>query len=207
MTSPLTWFRSAKTGPAVRFILGLLLTAGGYWLLQVSAVLVYFLAIGSGAGHQNEGLVVEAGFLLLQVGLLSWLFWRGILYSTWWAWAFNVTVALSLFSRYAFLPWYTASSDSTYQRYTFVQRGHAYEITLESPDHVFNLSDVSNQKNGSTTSLLMGNYQVRHDTIFFHEWAGPRKGFLYNRTLVGFTHSTRPILLTRERDITPWTFW
>jgi hypothetical protein len=207
MTSLLTWLRSGKTGQAVLFTLGLLLTGAGYWLWQVIAALVYFLAIGSGEGHRNEGLLVEGGFLVLQVGLLSWLFWRRVLYPTWWAWALNVTVAISLFTNYAFLPWYGAPPDSTYQRYTFVQGDHHYEITLENPDHVFDLSDVTNQKNGSTTSLLLGDYQVRHDTIFFREWAGSRKGFLYDRTLVGFENSTRPIPLTRERDSTPWTLW
>ena len=207
MTSLLNWLRSAKTRQVVLFILGLVLTVGGYWLLQVIAAFVYFFAFGSGEGHRNEGLLVEAGFLALHVGLLSWLFWQRVLYPTWWAWALNVTVAISLFTSYVFLPWYGAPPDSTYQRYTFVQEDHYYEITLENPGHVFDLSDVTNQKNGFTTSLLMGNYQVRHDTIFFREWAGPRQGFLYHRTLVGFENSTRPISLTRERDVTPWTLW
>lgn len=78
-----------------------------------------------------------------------------------------------------------------------MQSGHRYEITLEDPGHVFDLSDVTNHKNGSTTSLLMGDYQERHDTLFFREWAGPRKDFLCQCTLMGFGNNTLPIPLTR----------
>lgn len=207
MTSLLTWLRSTMTGQIARFILGLLLTIGGYWFFQAIALVVYFFTIGSGQGHRNEGLLVGAVFSALHVGLLSWLAWRRVLYPTWWVWAVNVTVVISLFTGYVFLPWYGAPPDPSYQRYSFMREDHHYEITLEHPGHWFDLSDITNVKNGSTTSLLMGDYWVRHDTIFFRERAGPRQGFLYHDTLVGFKSSTQPIPLTRERAITPWTLW
>lgn len=157
------------------FTLGLLLTVAGYWLWQVIAALVYFLAIGSAEGHRNEGLLVEAGFLGLQVGLLSWLFWRRVLYPTWGAWALNVTVASSLFTTYAFLPWYGAPPDSTYQRYTFVQADHHYEITLQNPDHVFDLSDVTNQKTALRPRCCWAITRCATIPFFFESGPGPRK--------------------------------
>ena len=201
----LTWLRASTAEHVVLWALGLLLTVSGYFLWQVVGAFIHFFAFGSGEGHQDQGLLVSAGCLALHVGVLSWLAWRRVLYTTRWAWALNVGVAVSLFAFFVFSPWYAAPRDSTYRRYSFVQGGQRYEITLEHPGHVFDLSDVPNRKNGSTTSLLMGNYRERHDTLFFHEWAGARHGFLYQRTLVGFENSTRPIPLTRENDIKPWS--
>lgn len=166
-----------------------------------------FFTVGSGEGHHNEQLLISSGFFVLHAGVLSWLAWRGLLYHTWWAWALNIGVAVGLFAGYEFFPWYRTPRDSTYQRYNFVRGSQRYVITLETPRHSFDVSDVTNQENGSTTSLLMGDYQVRHDTIFLREWAGPRQCFIYNRTLVSFDKSPQAIPLTREKDIAPWTLW
>ncbi|WP_157781006.1 hypothetical protein [Hymenobacter sedentarius] len=201
----LTWLRSSVTGQIVRWGLGLLLTVSGYFLWQVVGAVVHFFAFGSGEGHRDQGLVVAASCALLHLGVLSGLAWRRVLYPSGWAWALNAAVVVSLFVHYVFQPWQGSPPDAAYQRYSFAQGEQRYEITLEHPGHWFNLSDVINHINGSTTSLLMGDYQVRHDTIFFREWAGPRKGFIYQRTLVGFMNSSQPILLTCEADITPWS--
>ena len=211
MTSPnlplLPWLRSSKVKRVVFLALGLLLTVGGYFLWQVVGGFVYFFTVGSGAGHHNEQLFISSGFFVLHAGVLSWLAWRGVLYHTWWAWALNIGVAVGLFAGCEFFPWYRTPRDSTYQRYNFVRGSQRYAITLETPRHSFDVLDVTNQENGSTTSLLMGDYQVRHDTIFLREWVGPRQYFIYHRTLVGFDKSPQAIPLTREKDITPWTLW
>jgi len=151
----LTWLRASTAGHVVLWALGLLLTVSGYFLWQVVGAFIHFFAFGSGEGHQDQGLLVSAGCLALHVGVLSWLAWRRVLYTTRWAWALNVGVAVSLFAFFVFSPWYAAPRDSTYRRYSFVQGGQRYEITLEHPGHVFDLSDVTNRKNGSTTSALV----------------------------------------------------
>ena len=199
----LTRLRSTKAGPAGLFVLGLLFTYGGYFFWQFVAAFVTFFTLGSGEGHTDEGLLVSAGFLLLHLGVVSWLFWRRVLFTTWWAWALNVAVPIGLFAYYVALPWYRSQLDSTYQQYRFVKGSQQYRITLEKPGNQFDVSDVTNQKGGSTTSLLMGDYQVRHDTIFLQQWHGPRQCFIYRRALVGFENSAVPIMLTRERDIHP----
>jgi hypothetical protein len=111
------------------------------------------------------------------------------------------------FAYYVFVHWYNTPRDSTYQRYSFVRGAHRYEVTLEEPGHGFDISDVTNQPHGTTTSLLMGDYQERHDTIFMREWAGLRQYFIYHHTLVGFENGAKPISLTREHDILPFTLW
>lgn len=49
----------------------------------------------------------------------------------------------------------------------------------------------------------MGDYQVRHDTIFLREWQGRRQCFIHHNMLVGFEDSTVPIALIHECDSTP----
>jgi len=195
--------RSATAGQVALFVLGLLASVGGYFFWQVVGAFVDFFVCGSGAGHTDEGLLIAAGFLLLHLGILSWLFWRKGLYTTWGAWALSVGVAIGLFAYYTFLPWHGTPPDSAYQRYIFVKNGQHYELTLESPGHSFDVSDVTNRENGSTTSLLMGDYQVRHDTTFLREWAGPRQCFIYHHTLVGFGKNTQAIPLLRGNDSNP----
>ena len=199
----LTWLRSTKAGQAVLLVFGLLFTYGGYYFWQVVAAFVAFFTLGSGEGHTDEGLLVSAGFFVLHLGVVSWLLWRRVLYTTWWACVLTVAVPLSLFARHVVLPWYRTPPDSTDQQYRFVSGSQHYRITLEKPGNQFDVSDVTNQKNGTTTSLLMGDYHVRHDTIFLREWQGPRQCFIYRRALVGFENDAVPITLTRERDITP----
>jgi hypothetical protein len=68
-------------------------------------------------------------------------------------------------------------------------------LTLHRKEQVFDLSDVTNQANGSTTSLLMGNYVVRHDSVLLRESKGPQQYVLHQRTLSGFKGNAAPIPL------------
>ncbi|GAB3290661.1 hypothetical protein GCM10027511_03230 [Hymenobacter humi] len=98
------WLHFTKAGQVVRFALGLLLTCGGYFFWQIVAAFVCFFAFGSGAGHDDESLLVCSGFLALHVGVVSWLFLRRKLYTVWWAWALNVAIPIGLFAYYVLLP-------------------------------------------------------------------------------------------------------
>ena len=203
----LNWLRFTKAGRAVRFAFGLLFTYGGYFFWQIVAAFVAFFALGSGTGHADEGLLIETGCLFLHLGVVGWLFWRRVLYTTWMVWALNVAVPIGLFAHYVLLPWYGTPLNPAYQQYRFVRGAQRYQITLEKPGNQFDVS-VTEQKNSfnspsTSISLLMGDYHVRHDTIFLQKWHGPRQCFIYHRTLVGFENSTVPIALTREPDITP----
>jgi hypothetical protein len=197
----LPWLRSAKAKQALRFVLGLGVTVARYFLWQFVALFAYFFTFGSGVGHQNGGLLVSASFLAVHVGLLSWLLRRRVLYIAWWEWAVNVGVAIALFAGYVFYPWYGSPPDPTYQLYTFAQGQRRYEITLEKPGTgtYFDLSDVTRQQTGTTTSLLMGDYRVHHDTLFLREWQGPRQCLIYRDTLIGFEPNTKPIPLSRQQ--------
>ncbi|PJJ59287.1 hypothetical protein [Hymenobacter chitinivorans] len=197
----------------VRFGLGFMLTVVGYFFWQVIAAFAAFFTIGSGGGHRDEALVIEAGFLAVHVALLSGLAWRRVLYTPRWVWALNVGVSVGFFAYTVFVPWYSSPRDPAYQYYTFFQEGRRYEISLQKPGNSFDLLDVTDQntaeKNDSTvsvsTSLLYGDYQVRHDTIFLRQRASPRQCFIYHGTLVGFGNSTMPIPLIREQDSKPWS--
>jgi hypothetical protein len=205
----LTWLRFTKAGQVVLFAFGLLFTYGGYFLWQVAAAFVSFFTLGSGAGHADACLLVEASFLLVHLAVVSWLFWRRVLYPTWWAWALNLAVPIGLFAHFVLLPWYGTPLDSAYQRYRFVRGSQRYQITLEKPGNGFDISvteqNTSSNTTATSTSLLMGDYTVRHDTLFLQEWQGPRRCFIYHRTLVGFENSAVPIALTREPDIAPFS--
>ena len=200
-----TRLRSVKAEQAVLVALGLLLAIGDYDFWQAVGAVINFFAFGSGDGHNDEGLLVAVCFLCLHVGLLGWLFWRRLLYLTWWVCALSVGVAISHFASYVLVPWYNAPQDSTHQRYRFAKGAHRYEITLEEPGHGVDISDITDQPYGTTTSLLMGNYQARQDTIFLQEVGGPRQCFIYRGTLAGFENDAMPIPLTREQDIPPFT--
>lgn len=202
-----TWLRFTTAGRAVLFALGLFFAYGGYFFWQVVAAFVAFFTLGSGAGHADAALLVEAGGLFLHLVVVSWLGWRRVLYPAWWAGAVNLAVPLGLFAHYVLLPWVGTPPDSTYQRYCFVSGGQRYRITLEKPGTYFDVS-VTDLESGSThtsTSLLMGDYRIRHDTLVLQAWRGPRRCFIYHRTLVGFENSPVPIALTRESDITPFS--
>ncbi len=99
-----TWLRSTKAGQVVLFALGVLFTYWGYIFWQIVAAFACFFTFGSGAGHDEEGLVVSIGFLALHVGVVSWLFWRRVLYITWWAWALSVAIPVGVFTHYMLLP-------------------------------------------------------------------------------------------------------
>ena len=203
----LNWLRFTKAGQVVLFAFGLLFTYWGYFFWQVVAAFVAFFTLGSGAGHVDAGLLVEAGFFGLHLGVVSWLFWQRVLYPTWWAWAVAVAVPIGLFAHYVLLPWYGTPLDPAYQRYSFVRGSQHYQISLAKPGIQFDVS-ITEQKSSSnsgatSTSLLTGDYHVRHDTIFLREWQGPRQCFIYHRTLVGFENSAVPIALRQEPGITP----
>ncbi len=200
MTNPKpTWLRATTTGQFVLFALGLGLAVGGYFFWQAVAAFVWFFALGTGEGHARGTFLLEAGFLVVHVALLSWLFGRRLLYSTWWAWLVSAGVAIVLFAGLVLYPWYRAPADPTYQAYTFARGAQRYQLTLAQPGNSFDISEVTRQPNGTTLSLLMGDYQQRHDTLFLQEWHGPRRGFIYHHTLVGFENSPVPIpLTTRE---------
>ena len=144
----------------------------GYYCWQVVGAFVYFFTVGSGDGHRKEALVVATVFLVVHVGLLSVLRWRRVLPAAWWSWLVNVGIALGLFTSYDFYPWYQAPRDPMYQTYTFTRGGQRYRITVEQPGSWFDLSDVTNQAKGNTTSLLMGEYYVRQDTEFLRDRNG-----------------------------------
>jgi hypothetical protein len=91
--------------------------------------------------------------------------------------------------------WYSYYHQSTYQKYTFAKGRQRYEITLEKTGSWFVLSDVTNQSNGRTTSLLMGNYVVRQDSVFLRDMQGVKPCLIYHHTLVGFEGSSVPIRL------------
>jgi hypothetical protein len=95
--------------------------------------------------------------------------------------------------------WYSYYWQSTYQTYTFAKGQQRYEITLEKKGSWFTLSDVTNRPNGSTTSLLMGDYVAHQDSVLLRDLQGVKHYLIYHHTLVGFEGSTGPILLgTRE---------
>jgi hypothetical protein len=203
MTEPkrplLPWLRPSKIGQSVLLALTLGLTVGGYFVGQVVAAFLLFFTLGSGEGHRDAGLLVQTGCLALQVGLGSWLYWRGLRGARWGLWAVNSGVSLALFAYYVVYPWYGSPRDPTYQTYIFTRGTHHYELTLAKPGNWFNVSDVTFKRSGTTTSLMMGDYTVRHDTVFLQEWQGPRQWLLYRQTLVGFENTTGPISLsTRE---------
>lgn len=91
--------------------------------------------------------------------------------------------------------WYDYDRQGRYHRYAFIQQRTRYVLTLHRKAQAFDLSDVTNQANGSTTSLRMGDYVVRHDTVFLREGNGPRQYVMHQRTLSGFEGSTAPIPL------------
>jgi hypothetical protein len=92
------WLPFLNMKPIALFVLGLALTVAGYFLWQIVAAFVVFFTFGSGAGHDEGTLLVGAGFLAVHVGVLSWLFRRRVLYTTWFAWAISAGLSLSLFA-------------------------------------------------------------------------------------------------------------
>lgn len=193
------WLRSSKVGLVILLALACGLMVVGYVVGQVVTSFFLFFTFGSGTGHQNAELLVEAGCLALQIGLVSWLFWRRLRWATWWLVVGNAGVSIGLFAYYAVYPWFISPPDITYQTYTFARGAKRYEIRLAQPGNWFDIADVTTQQSGTTTSLMMGDYEVRQDTIFLREWQGIRQCFLYHQTLVGFENNTEPIPLgTRE---------
>jgi hypothetical protein len=210
MTGPklslLPWLRSSTGGLVLLWALACGLMVVGYVVGQVVTALVLFFTFGSGAGHQNAELLVEAGCLALQIGLISWLFWRLLRRATWWLVAVNAGVSIGLFAYYAVYPWFISPPDPTYQTYTFARGAQHYEISLEQPANRFDVlavtpEELTPQQSATTTStsLMRGDYEVRHDTIFLRERPGGRQCFLYHQTLVGFENNVAPIPLgTRQ---------
>ena len=90
--------RSTKMGHSLHFATGLVFGLIGYFFWQFVAAFVGFFTFGSGAGHDSAAMLVGSGCLAVHVGLLSWLFRRQVLYTTWVAWAVNVGLALGLFA-------------------------------------------------------------------------------------------------------------
>ena len=90
--------RFNKMGQLVLFALGVAFGLIGYFFWQFVAAFVDFFTFGSGAGHEAGALLVGMGCVAVHVGLLSWLFRRQLLYTTWVAWAVNVGLALGLFA-------------------------------------------------------------------------------------------------------------
>ena len=91
--------------------------------------------------------------------------------------------------------WYDHDRHARQQRYSFAQGGHRYEITLDTKRNWFDLSDITERPKGWTTSLMMGEYVVRHDSVLLQQWGGPKQCRIYRRTLVGFKGSAVPIPL------------
>ena len=88
----------SKMSQPLRFALGLALSVVGYYLWQCIGVFVWFSTYCCGAPGDWATKPISVVCVALHIGLLSWLFWRRVLYQTRLEWAASVGVALSLYA-------------------------------------------------------------------------------------------------------------
>ena len=94
--------------------------------------------------------------------------------------------------------WFIDRKDRNYTEYSFEIEKNRFEVSLSKTSDSFSISDITNQKNGSTTGLFFGEYQVNGDTVILTD--GQTKMQIINNKLLGFPHSRTQIELTRLTD-------
>ncbi len=94
--------------------------------------------------------------------------------------------------------WFIDWRDRNYTEYSFEIEKNRFEVSLSKTSDYFSISDITNQKNGSTTGLFFGEYQVNGDTIILAD--GQTQMQIINNKLFGFPKSRTEIELTRVTD-------
>jgi hypothetical protein len=100
----LTTKLSTLLGQPLLFVFSVALSVLAYYAWQVLGLLVWFFTYCCGTSGDGASTWLAAGGLVLHIGLISWLFRRRVLYTTWLAWAISVGLALGLFVYAEMLP-------------------------------------------------------------------------------------------------------
>jgi phosphoglycerol transferase MdoB-like AlkP superfamily enzyme len=108
------------------------------------------------------------------------------------AFAINMVISPVLF-HYMFKAWFIHYDEVHFERYYFKSSGKQYEITLDKQYHAFILSDISNQQNGSTTGLIMGDYTMLADSIVLKD--SVKRMVIINNRLKGYPKADDVIVL------------
>jgi hypothetical protein len=108
------------------------------------------------------------------------------------AFAINMVISPVLF-HYMFKAWFIHYDEVHFERYYFKSGGKQYEITLDKQYHAFILSDISDQHNGSTTGLIMGDYTMLADSIVLKD--SVKRMVIINNRLKGYPKADDVIVL------------
>ncbi|WP_405199061.1 hypothetical protein [Christiangramia sp. LLG6405-1] len=80
--------------------------------------------------------------------------------------------------------WYNGYSSRYYIDYHFKSDNKLHELSLSKESDFFNISDISTQKNGFTTGLYSGKYDIVGDTILMID--DTIRMFIIDDKLIGF---------------------
>jgi hypothetical protein len=91
--------------------------------------------------------------------------------------------------------WYSGFADRNYSQYSFGIGSNKFEILLSESDNDFSIEDITNQRNGTTTELYYGKYQIKGDSILMVSFE--HKMFILNRKLYNFPRDSGAIVLQK----------
>lgn len=140
-------------------------------------------------------IIVPALVILnLILGIVFWVFKKA---TTSKAFFINSAVSAIIFSL-LFNGWYEYRRWRTYEIFTFEKGGNTFEVSLNKNDSGFNISDITNQSEGSTTGYMFGDYQVRADTIILTDIYSKEKCFIHRNRIYDFQGKDKSFLLRKK---------
>ena len=99
--------------------------------------------------------------------------------------------------------WFANYHSKYYKSWTFELEGKEYEISLTKNSNNFWLSDITNQKNGSTTGLNFGEYHIKGDSLILIDQRGELKlkqrMAIHENKLYRYNSMTQIINLKKEK--------
>ena len=104
----------------------------------------------------------------------------------------------SYYIKGVFHGWYEYRRWRTYEIFTFEKGGNTFEVSLNKNDSGFNISDITNQSEGSTTGYMFGDYQVRADTIILTDIYSKEKCFIHRNRIYDFQGKDKSFLLRKK---------
>ncbi len=91
--------------------------------------------------------------------------------------------------------WFMNYHDRISERYSFEIENRNFKVSLSKTSDYFSISDMTNQRNGSTTGLFFGKYERKGDSIKLTD--GETKMYIVENKLIGFPEKPDEIKLNK----------
>jgi hypothetical protein len=92
--------------------------------------------------------------------------------------------------------WFMGWTERNYTIYSFRTQQKQFELSLSKTNNYFDISDVTNKQNGTTTGLFFGHYKIIGDSIILTD--GQTRMYLLKSRLIGLPNGEKEIPVSKK---------